>query len=147
MPALFLELRSQNLRWFKNEQYKFSKLKTQILQNLKSPTKYVNVWFFRYFRRKIQWKIWRFWLKTKLNYAKFWSWHWFLRKTPIFSPKLVENCDHNIDPRYFTCKSGWTVWLRNSLFWVSVWPVATFQKFRLQIFYPINHQNWSKNLS
>jgi hypothetical protein len=33
------------------------------------------------------------------NKAKLWSWHWFLRKTPIFSPKIAENCDHNIDPR------------------------------------------------
>jgi hypothetical protein len=29
--------------------------------------------------------------KAKLNYAKIWSQHWFLRKTPIFSPKIVEN--------------------------------------------------------
>jgi hypothetical protein len=61
------------------------------------------LWFLKYFRQKIQRKNCRFWLKTKkLNYAKFWSWHWCLRKTPIFSPKLskiAENCDHNIDPR------------------------------------------------
>jgi hypothetical protein len=47
--------------------------------------------FLKYFRRKNRRKNWRFWLKTKLNYAKFWSWHWFLRKKPIFSPKIVEN--------------------------------------------------------
>jgi hypothetical protein len=60
------------------------------------------LWFLKYFRRKIQRKNWRFRLKTKLNNAKIWSWHWFLRKTPIFRRKLakiVENCDHNIDPR------------------------------------------------
>jgi hypothetical protein len=31
------------------------------------------LWFLKYFRRKFQRKNWRFWLKTKLNYAKFWS--------------------------------------------------------------------------
>jgi hypothetical protein len=31
------------------------------------------VWFFKYFRRKIQQKNLRFWLKIKLNFAKFWS--------------------------------------------------------------------------
>jgi hypothetical protein len=30
-------------------------------------------WFLKYFRRKIQRKNWRFWLKTKPNYAKLWS--------------------------------------------------------------------------
>jgi hypothetical protein len=30
------------------------------------------LWFFKYFRRKFS-KKWRFWLKTKLKYAKFWS--------------------------------------------------------------------------
>jgi hypothetical protein len=48
------------------------------------------LWFLKYFRRKIQHKSCRFWLKTKLNYAKFWSKHRFSRKTPIFSPKIVE---------------------------------------------------------
>jgi hypothetical protein len=48
------------------------------------------LWFLKYFRRKNQWKKWRFWLKTKLNYAKFWSYHWFLRKTPIFCRKLAK---------------------------------------------------------
>jgi hypothetical protein len=28
------------------------------------------LWFFKYFRRKNQQKIWRFWLKTKLNFEK-----------------------------------------------------------------------------
>jgi hypothetical protein len=32
-----------------------------------------------------------FWLKTKLNYAEFSSYHWFLRKKPIFTPKIVKN--------------------------------------------------------
>jgi hypothetical protein len=36
------------------------------------------------FRWKIWRKNWRFLLKTKLNYAKIGSYHWFLRKTPIF---------------------------------------------------------------
>jgi hypothetical protein len=39
--------------------------------------------------------------KTKLNYAKIGSLHWFLRKTPIFCRKLAtiaENCDQNINP-------------------------------------------------
>jgi hypothetical protein len=31
------------------------------------------LWFFKYFRRKIRRKNWRFWLKTKLKYSKFWS--------------------------------------------------------------------------
>jgi hypothetical protein len=48
----------------------------------KAPTREIktNYWvpgpmlcFLKYFRRKIQQKNWRFWLKTKLNYAKFWS--------------------------------------------------------------------------
>jgi hypothetical protein len=39
--------------------------------------------------RQFSAKNWRFWLKTKLNYAKCWSKHWFLRKTPIF---FAENC-------------------------------------------------------
>jgi hypothetical protein len=34
-------------------------------------------------------KNWRLGLKTKLNYSKIW--HWVLRKTTIFSPKIVEN--------------------------------------------------------
>jgi hypothetical protein len=59
--------------------------------------------FLKYFRQKIRRKNCHFWLKTKLNYAKFWSQHWFLRKTPIFFAeklsKIAENCDHNIDPR------------------------------------------------
>jgi hypothetical protein len=41
-----------------------------------------------------------FLLKTKLNYAKIGSQHWFLRKTTIFCRKLAkiaENCDPNID--------------------------------------------------
>jgi hypothetical protein len=36
-------------------------------------------------------KNWRFLLKTKLNYAKIGSYHLFLRKTPIFSPKIGKN--------------------------------------------------------
>jgi hypothetical protein len=32
-----------------------------------------------------------FFLKTKLNYAKIGSKHWFLRKTPFFSPKIGKN--------------------------------------------------------
>jgi hypothetical protein len=31
------------------------------------------LWFFKYFRQKIQRKNWRFWLEMKLNCAKFWS--------------------------------------------------------------------------
>jgi hypothetical protein len=41
------------------------------------------LWLFKYFRRKIHRKNWRFWLKIKLKYAKIWSEHWFLRKTPL----------------------------------------------------------------
>jgi hypothetical protein len=40
---------------------------------------------------KILQKNWRFLLKTKLNYATFGSYNWFLRKKPIFSPKIVKN--------------------------------------------------------
>jgi hypothetical protein len=42
------------------------------------------LWFLKYFRRKIQRKNWHFWLETKLNYAKFWSRHWFSRKNANF---------------------------------------------------------------
>jgi hypothetical protein len=64
------------------------------------------LWFFKYFRRKIRpknlaKKFVLFLLKTKLNFAKFWSLHWFLRKAPFFRwklSKIAENCDHNIDP-------------------------------------------------
>jgi hypothetical protein len=58
--------------------------------------------FFEYFRRKKSAKNWRFWLQTKLNYAKndhnigYWEIrHFFRRKLS----KIAENCDHNIDPR------------------------------------------------
>jgi hypothetical protein len=53
--------------------------------------------FFKYFRREIQRKNWRFWLKTKLNYAKF----WYDKNASFFRwklSKIAENCDHNIDP-------------------------------------------------
>jgi hypothetical protein len=33
---------------------------------------------------------WRLWLKTMLNYWKNCSWHWSLRKTPIFWPKIIK---------------------------------------------------------
>jgi hypothetical protein len=55
---------------------------------------------FKIFRPKNIAKKWRFRLKTKLNNAKFWSKHWFLRKTPIFLAKIAENCDHNIDLKH-----------------------------------------------
>jgi hypothetical protein len=29
------------------------------------------LWFWKYFRSFFRWKNWRFWLKTKVNYAKF----------------------------------------------------------------------------
>jgi hypothetical protein len=53
------------------------------------------------FAKKKSAKKCRFWLKTKLNYAKLWSLHWFSRKRQFFRRKLAkntENCDHNIDP-------------------------------------------------
>jgi hypothetical protein len=59
-----------------------------------------DVMIFRIFSPKNGEKM-AFWLKTKLNYAKNLSYHWFLRKTPFFRKKLskiAENCDHNIDP-------------------------------------------------
>jgi hypothetical protein len=37
-------------------------------------------------------------LNSASFFAKFGSQHWVLRKTPTFSPKIGENCDHNIDP-------------------------------------------------
>jgi hypothetical protein len=43
--------------------------------------------FLNNFAEKFSGKNWHLWLKTKLNCAKLWSWHWFLRKTP----KTVEN--------------------------------------------------------
>jgi hypothetical protein len=49
------------------------------------------LWFLKYFRQKNRRKNWRFWPKTKLNYLKSWSQHWFLRKTPICSPKIIKN--------------------------------------------------------
>jgi hypothetical protein len=84
--------------------------------------------FLNIFEDKFSEKKLRFCLKTKVNNAKICSLHWFLRKTPIFSQKIVENrrklskiaencrksqkivenrrklskiaenCDHNIDP-------------------------------------------------
>jgi hypothetical protein len=42
------------------------------------------LWFLKYFRRKIQQKNWQFWLETKLNYANFWSQHWFFEKNANF---------------------------------------------------------------
>jgi hypothetical protein len=53
-------------------------------------------------KKKIAKKIGIFRLKTLLNEAKIWSYHWLLKNTPIFLPKIgenAENCDHNIDPR------------------------------------------------
>jgi hypothetical protein len=60
------------------------------------------LWFFKYFRWKIRRKKRRFWLKTKLNYAK------NLLITLVFEinanffrrklSKIAENCDRNIDP-------------------------------------------------
>jgi hypothetical protein len=49
------------------------------------------LWFLIYFRQIKLRKDWRFWFKTKPNYAKFWSQHLFSRKTPICTPKIVEN--------------------------------------------------------
>jgi hypothetical protein len=46
---------------------------------------------FEIFLPKILAKKWRFWHKSKLNYAKILSLRWFLRKTPIFSPKIAKN--------------------------------------------------------
>jgi hypothetical protein len=43
------------------------------------------LWFFKYFRQKIQRKNCHFWLKTKLNYAKFYHNIGFLRKTLFFA--------------------------------------------------------------
>jgi hypothetical protein len=60
------------------------------------------LWFFKYFHRKIQWKNWRFWLETKLNFEKkvdhnigFWQKRQFFRRK---LSKIAENCDHNIGP-------------------------------------------------
>jgi hypothetical protein len=52
-------------------------------------------------------------LKLQLVFAKICSRHWFLRKTPIFSPKigkLADNCDHSIGPWLWgwTWPLGWT---------------------------------------
>jgi hypothetical protein len=62
-----------------------------------------DVMIFLYFRRKFQRKNWRFWLKTKLNYAKIFDHNiGFWEKRQFFRwklSKIAENCDHNIDPR------------------------------------------------
>jgi hypothetical protein len=47
------------------------------------------LWFFKYFRRKIQWSNWRFWLKTKLNYAKHLIMTLVFEKNAYF---FAENC-------------------------------------------------------
>jgi hypothetical protein len=56
-------------------QFRFGQFEdSQVLQKNLSPQNLgPMLWFFKYFRRKIQQKNWRFSLKTKLNYAKFWS--------------------------------------------------------------------------
>jgi hypothetical protein len=57
--------------------------------------------FLNIFAKKFLRKNWRFWLKTKANNAKFWSWHWFWEKRQFFRRKLskiAENYDHNINP-------------------------------------------------
>jgi hypothetical protein len=56
--------------------------------------------FLKYFRRNILQKYWRFWLKTKLNYEKIDHNIGFREKRQFFSPKIAENCDHNIDPSF-----------------------------------------------
>jgi hypothetical protein len=52
-------------------------------------------------------KIGVFWPKTKLNYAKFWSLHWFLRKTPLFGRKLAKIAENNI----ITSTLDWVIFL------------------------------------
>jgi hypothetical protein len=47
------------------------------------------LWLFKYFRRKIRQKNWRFWLKTKLNYAKFWCYDFLNIFDKKFSKKLA----------------------------------------------------------
>jgi hypothetical protein len=64
----------------------------------------------KYFRQKILWKNWRFWLKTKLNYAKILF--GFCEKRQFSRRKLAkisENCDHNIGPRSGELKYGITM--------------------------------------
>jgi hypothetical protein len=48
------------------------------------------LWFFNIFAEKFGEKNGVF--DSKHNYAKIWSWYCFMRKTPIFSPKIVKNC-------------------------------------------------------
>jgi hypothetical protein len=50
-----------------------------------------DVMIFKIFSQKKIAKNWRYLLQTMLGYAHFLSQHWILRKTPIFSPKIVKN--------------------------------------------------------
>jgi hypothetical protein len=43
--------------------------------------------------------------QSDVNYSSIWSQHWFLRKPPMFSPKIAENWDHNIDLRNFSAST------------------------------------------
>jgi hypothetical protein len=57
---------------------------------------------FKYFRRKILQKNWRFFAQNKAKLCKNWIITLLFVKTPIFRRKLgkiAENDDHNIDPR------------------------------------------------
>jgi hypothetical protein len=60
------------------------------------------LWFFKYFRRKILQKNWRFWLNTKLNFWKKVDHNIGIQEKRQFFrrklSKIAENCDHNIDP-------------------------------------------------
>jgi hypothetical protein len=56
--------------------------------------------FFKYLRRKIRRKNWRFLPKTKINYSKILIITLdFKKKRHFFRRKLAEISDHSIDPR------------------------------------------------
>jgi hypothetical protein len=61
------------------------------IQSYKSNYQGPMLLFFKYFRRKIQRKNWRLWLKTKLNYEKKLIITLVFKKNANFLPKIVKN--------------------------------------------------------
>jgi hypothetical protein len=99
------------------------------------------LWFFKYFRQKIQRENWRFWLQNKAKICKFFIITLvFLEKRQFFRRKLskiAENCDHNIDPsnkrvaRWHIFKPKILIWVSfggtcNGSGWYILWPLGLF---------------------
>jgi hypothetical protein len=57
------------------------------------------LWFLKYFRQKM-WQKMAFFAQTTTNFCKKMITTLVFEKNANFLPKIAENCDHNIDPRY-----------------------------------------------